>query len=140
MSARTLSLVLGACLALSATPVAAEDLFRLQTQFGDAVYQLYCAACHGKTGKGDGPVAPALSTPPADLTTLAKRNGGIFPTDRVTGAIDGTREVFGHLDLPIPPLGHSFPIELKAKGTLLKQLIARRIAHIVSYLESLQED
>lgn len=140
MSARTLSLVLGACLALSATPAPAEDLFRLQTLFGDAVYQLYCAACHGKTGKGDGPIAPALSTPPADLTSLARRNGGIFPIDRVTAAIDGRRKVFGHVDLPIPPLGYSFPIELKAKGTLLKQLIARRIAHIVSYLESLQEE
>jgi hypothetical protein len=139
MSARTPSLVLGVCLALSAAPAAAEDLGRLQAHFGDAVYQLYCAACHGQDGKGDGPAAPALRTRPADLTGLAKRNGGVFPIDRVTAAIDGRLDIDGHLDLPIPPLGHSFTNELKVKGTLLEQLIARRIAHIVAYLESLQE-
>ena len=36
-----------------------------------------------REGKGDGPVASALNRRPPDLTTLAKRNGGRFPTDRV---------------------------------------------------------
>ena len=44
--------------------------------FGD-----YCAPCHGISGKGDGPAASALKTPPADLTVLAKTNGGKFPME-----------------------------------------------------------
>ena len=38
---------------------------------GAAMYKQYCAVCHGKTGKGDGPAASALKQAPADLTTLA---------------------------------------------------------------------
>ncbi len=34
---------------------------------GAALYQLHCAACHGRTGAGDGPARPALPRPPADL-------------------------------------------------------------------------
>ena len=50
---------------------------------GGDTYAFYCAPCHGKDGKGRGPVAEALKTLPADLTTLAARNGGAFPKDRV---------------------------------------------------------
>ena len=35
-------------------------------------YRSSCAACHGDTGKGDGPVAKSLNRPPADLTALSK--------------------------------------------------------------------
>jgi high-affinity iron transporter len=34
---------------------------------GAAVYKKYCAFCHGRAGKGDGPLAPKDSDPP-DLT------------------------------------------------------------------------
>jgi mono/diheme cytochrome c family protein len=46
-------------------------------------FRAYCASCHGIDGKGDGPAAPALKQRPADLTMLAKRNNGRFPTDYV---------------------------------------------------------
>jgi len=142
MHARTLSLVLGALLALSAEPAAAVDLSRMQAQFGDVVYQLYCATCHGKGGKGDGPAAASLTTPPADLTTIAKRNGGTFPVERVTASIDGRIEVVGHMELAMPPWGQLFAHEFKdfPEGTIIEELIARRIAHIVVYLQSIQEE
>jgi mono/diheme cytochrome c family protein len=35
---------------------------------GDEIYQKLCSTCHGKYGRGDGPLAPNLITPPADLT------------------------------------------------------------------------
>ena len=35
---------------------------------GAALYPTRCAACHGATGHGDGPLARTLSVPPADLT------------------------------------------------------------------------
>ena len=52
-------------------------------------YADHCAACHGPTGRGDGPLAAGLDTPPSDLTGLARRNGGTFDFAYVMGVIDG---------------------------------------------------
>ena len=38
---------------------------------GKEKYQEFCAACHGASGKGDGPAAPALPTKPRDHTDVA---------------------------------------------------------------------
>lgn len=35
---------------------------------GKVVYDQYCAACHGTSGKGDGPAAAALNPKPRDHT------------------------------------------------------------------------
>ena len=35
---------------------------------GKAKYDIDCAGCHGKTGKGDGPAAAALTPKPQDHT------------------------------------------------------------------------
>lgn len=39
-----------------------------QIEKGEKIYQTSCAACHGTTGKGDGPAAAALPNKPADFT------------------------------------------------------------------------
>jgi mono/diheme cytochrome c family protein len=56
---------------------------------GQDLYQAHCAVCHGPNGKGDGSMASALKTRPADLTVLARNNGGKFPTERVRKFISG---------------------------------------------------
>src|SRR5438105_4066315 len=56
---------------------------------GAEMYMTYCAVCHGKDGKGDGPAASALKTPPTDLTMLAKNDGGKYPSMKVSAAIRG---------------------------------------------------
>ena len=38
---------------------------------GQTIYAARCAACHGVTGKGDGPIGQTLIPPPADLTQHA---------------------------------------------------------------------
>ena len=43
---------------------------------GKEMFDSYCAVCHGQDGKGNGPAAPALKTPPANLTQLANREAG----------------------------------------------------------------
>lgn len=55
---------------------------------GDAFYE-NCAGCHGLDGRGNGSVAAQLGNAPPDLTTLAARNGGVFPRDYVMSTIDG---------------------------------------------------
>jgi mono/diheme cytochrome c family protein len=53
--------------------VLAQDL-----DAGKTEYLAGCAACHGIDGKGKGPLSADLKTAPADLSIIAKRNGGVF--------------------------------------------------------------
>lgn len=39
---------------------------------GHELYGQHCATCHGETGTGNGPAAPSLVPPPADLTLHAR--------------------------------------------------------------------
>jgi len=96
-------------------------------------FELYCAACHGSGGRGDGSVASALRTRPADLTTLARRNGGAYPRDRVRGFVEGTgRPLAAHGATEMPVWGPIFrTLEADAR-------VRERIANLVSYIESLQ--
>lgn len=40
-------------------------------QRGSGLYTKNCASCHGETGRGDGPVAAALTPKPPDLVVMA---------------------------------------------------------------------
>jgi mono/diheme cytochrome c family protein len=63
---------------------------------GKAEYQSSCAPCHGKDGKGNGPVSAQLKVLPPDLTVLAKKNNGVFPFNSVYEIIDGRKAVIAH--------------------------------------------
>lgn len=41
---------------------------------GKAVYETYCVNCHGRSGKGDGPIGKSLVPPAADLTAVGKKS------------------------------------------------------------------
>ena len=56
---------------------------------GRTAYLENCARCHGADGMGGGPAARDLAVAPPDLTTIAARNGGVFPTNQVMSTIDG---------------------------------------------------
>ena len=72
---------------------------------GEAAFMAQCSACHGRSGRGDGPIAANLSVAPPDLTLISARNGGTFPQDRVMSQIDGfTRGAHGGAD-PMPHFG-----------------------------------
>ena len=45
-----------------------DALSRADRESGRAIYNSRCWPCHGPTGRGDGPAAPALRPPPADFT------------------------------------------------------------------------
>jgi mono/diheme cytochrome c family protein len=75
---------------------------------GSVMYRVYCSNCHGRAGKGDGKLATSLVTAPADLTQLARNNGGVFDADQVYAAIDGREEVAAHGERDMPVWGLSF--------------------------------
>jgi hypothetical protein len=70
---------------------------------GRTQYLSDCAGCHGADVKGNGPHSSNLHTKPPDLTTLAKRNKGVFPVNFVYRAIDGRGVDTGHDigDMPV---------------------------------------
>lgn len=77
--------------------------FAQKTDLGKREYDGNCAVCHGQKGSGDGPYTGLLDTRTPDLTTLSKRNNGVFPFVRVYELIDGTQVVKPHgtRDMPI---------------------------------------
>ncbi|HEY7402299.1 MAG TPA: c-type cytochrome [Candidatus Angelobacter sp.] len=75
---------------------------------GVDLYRAHCASCHGLDGRGNGPVAAALNTPPADLTRIAERNGGIFPLERIKKIIAGDQLVSAHGPREMPVWGPIF--------------------------------
>jgi mono/diheme cytochrome c family protein len=70
-------------------------------------FQSSCASCHGTDGKGKGPVSEQLKVPPPDLTMLAKKNNGVFPTNAVYETIDGLQTMPAHGTREMPNLGVS---------------------------------
>ena len=104
---------------------------------GKVMYKEYCAVCHGEDGKGQGPFAPTLKVPPADLTTLAKRHGGKFPYDYVSGVLlFGPGPTILHGSSDMPTWGPIFQYFDKNNERAVQQ----RIKNLCNYLASLQEE
>lgn len=97
---------------------------------GEVIYLRYCAACHGRSLKGDGPVAPGLVKKPTNLTELAKKNRGVFPYDKTAAAIDGRQSTRMHGTPDMPVWGEIFAI---TSGTDAPDAAAavKRITHFV---------
>lgn len=77
---------------------------------GKSEYDAGCALCHGANGKGGGSFGELLQLTIPDLTTLAKRNGGVFPADRVYAVIDGREEIKAHGTREMPIWGKYFSV------------------------------
>lgn len=104
---------------------------------GGDLFLAYCAPCHGRDGKGEGPVSPALRVPPADLTAIARRNGGAFPPELVEGRLSGERgpdDSVAHGSTAMPIWGPIF------QQLDTSEIVARvRVENLVKYVESIQE-
>lgn len=112
----------------------APDLV-IRSLSGHDLFDFYCASCHGRDGRGNGRIAPALKTPPPDLTTLTERNKGTFPAamveDVIRGGTQSSKVAHGSSDMPV-------------WGPIFKALDTRnevneaRIENLVKYIESIQ--
>lgn len=101
---------------------------------GAYLYRVFCASCHGEHGEGDGPVADTLRRPPADLTRVSARAGGVFPRNQVIAIIDGRKPVPGHGSTEMPVWGDVLRVTQGSDDAI----IAKRIAALVTHIESVQ--
>jgi mono/diheme cytochrome c family protein len=103
-----------------------------------ALYLRYCGACHGPEGKGDGVAGTFIRPKPADLTQIAKKHGGEFPTLHVMEVIDGRNTPRAHGDPDMPVWGEIFQ-EGSTWDSARKAEVKRKIMVITDYLRSIQE-
>jgi mono/diheme cytochrome c family protein len=110
-----------------------EDQYAIVPLGGAKIFRNYCAACHGVNGSGDGPAAPALRTKPPDLSTIALRNNGTFPTARVQGIIAGDDVLAAHGSREMPIWG---PIFHQIEND--QDLGYVRLQNVTDYLKTIQ--
>lgn len=102
---------------------------------GEEMYNTYCAVCHAKDGKGNGPAAEALKVPPPDLTQLAKKNGGNYPSLKVSAVIRGEQPLPAHGTKDMPVWGSLFWKMSQGHESEVQQ----RIANLNKYIEGMQQ-
>ena len=102
---------------------------------GAKLYQNHCSACHGVRGEGDGPIAMLMTVTVPNLRELAKHNGGVFPTDRVTAYVDGRGPAQAHGGRQMPVWGDVFSAATKAD----EPVVAANVKVLVQFIEELQQ-
>jgi len=121
--------------------VAAQQIKRVSIQptlagDGKAMFKEYCATCHGLGGKGNGPAMNATRKRPADLTQLARENGGTFPDVQVMNYITGADIVAAHGTRDMPVWGTLFR-SLNPDNDAVAQV---RVKVLADYVKSLQAE
>ena len=110
---------------------------------GKQAYEAQCAVCHGMDAKGNGLYTASLKIPPPDLTTLAKKNGGVFPVERVTKVIDGRTDIAAHRSRDMPIWGARFAVNAAEHFVDVpydqEVYIRGQILALIDYLDRLQQ-
>ncbi len=137
MIAATLAILLGTA---GLAPAQQTKIKKVPAQYtspssGEEMYVAYCASCHGKDGKGNGPAAPALKQAPSDLTCLTSTaRDKQFPELHVQQAIRGDATYPAHGSKEMPVWGPIFSSLGSSNGTAARQ----RVFVLTRYIESLQ--
>jgi mono/diheme cytochrome c family protein len=137
LAALAFGLLAGAAYAQQAAPPQAQQ----RTDFGKREFESNCASCHGLQGKGNGPITDLLRRSPPDLTQLAKKNGGVFPMNRLYEVIEGVN-VPGHGSRDMPVWGRDYRIkDAEYYGDVAydpEPLVRARILALLEYINRLQ--
>lgn len=104
---------------------------------GQETFMRYCAACHGQSGTGDGPVAAGLPITVPDLTRLQQRNGDAFKEELIRKIIDGREVVIVHGTRYMPVWGYEFWVEEGADDEA-KERVNTIVDNLIEYLRSIQ--
>jgi mono/diheme cytochrome c family protein len=126
--------VLAAC---TSTQSQQGDLHQLS---GAEMYQQLCASCHGTGGEGDGPVASLIRIQTPDLTRIAKRDGGEFPTEDVRRTIDGRYDRPAHGSRDMPVWGWRLYMSTSNDDPAERARVDSMIDRLVNYLKSIQKE
>ena len=99
-----------------------------------------CAVCHGKDGKGKGPYAEQLKRPLPDLTTMARRNGGVFPVSKTYETIEGAGGGHGTREMPVWGMDYTIQAAEQLPDLPYNQAVyvRTRIMSLLEYLNTLQ--
>ena len=111
-------------------------------QDGQNLFMTHCWQCHGRDATGNGPMAEMLAIVTPDLTQLAVRNGGEFPTATVATKIDGRAFVLAHGgEMPIfgPSLESDQSVFLPLSSGQ-PMMTGVPLANVITYLESIQTE
>ena len=120
--------------AQSAPQVKHVPITNAPSNSGKEMFKSYCAVCHGVDGKGNGPAASAMKTPPTDLTALAKNSSGQYPAAHVAAVIRGQAVTPAHGSQDMPVWGPLFSSISQGHEAQVQQ----RITNLVNYIDSLQ--
>jgi mono/diheme cytochrome c family protein len=109
---------------------------------GQEEFRMHCAACHGLSGLGDGPIGQSLKTPAPNLALITQRNGGLFPFQRIYEIIEGSAVVSAHGSRDMPLWGDRYRRDAKPvtpdQVDITNQLVEGRILSLVYYIGTLQ--
>lgn len=102
---------------------------------GKAMYEAYCASCHGLDGKGHGPAAGAMKAAVPDLTLLAKTHGGSYPAFHVGEVLRVAQPLAAHGSSDMPVWGPIFSKMSQQNNAEIHQ----RIRNLTEYIGTLQQ-
>lgn len=137
---RCTAFLLPTAIGFVASSIAAGAAAQTNVELGKREFAGKCAVCHGTDAKGDGPYAADLKRRPADLTTIARRNGGLFPMPRMYDIIEGSSPGHGPKEMPV--WGWDYTIQASQLHPGLPEdqaaYVRTRIASLLEYLNRLQ--
>jgi mono/diheme cytochrome c family protein len=96
---------------------------------GQKLYTVYCLACHGAEGRGDGPSAPMLNPKPRDFSS------GVYYIDANANAQTGEATDLARVIREGPGAFGGSTAMPAWKGTFDVQ----QLRHLIAYLKSLSE-
>lgn len=123
---------------LAACATTSQDERSVAQLSGGEMYERLCSSCHGPGGHGDGPVSSLIKIGVPDLTRIALRDGGEFPTEDVRRTIDGRwdRRAHGARDMPV--WGWQFYDSANTNDAQERAVVDSMIDRLVQYLRSIQ--
>jgi Cytochrome c len=134
---RTLA-TLASVLGIAACATNSPDNRDVRELSGMEMYERLCSSCHGVSGHGDGPVSSLIKISVPDLTRIAHRDGGEFPTEDVRRTIDGRFERPAHGPRDMPVWGWQFYDSASENDAQERARVDSMIDRLVVYLRSIQ--